>query len=114
MSSALFVDVEADFHARVPVVLCRDKNWWAALSFNQFTKCKKSGGVSLLLTDLLRKHVHKQSTDPKLMFSSTVALSAKSVLVMRMPIKPQPIWLPCPPGSLSCCPWFWVCGAGLG
>lgn len=40
VSSALFVDVEADFHARVPVVLCKDKNWWAALSSNQFTKCR--------------------------------------------------------------------------
>lgn len=32
VSSALFVDVEADFHARVPVVLCKDKSWWAAVS----------------------------------------------------------------------------------
>lgn len=30
LSSALFVDLEADFHARVPVVICKEKNRWAS------------------------------------------------------------------------------------
>lgn len=28
--SALFVDLEADFHARVPVVICKEKKRWVA------------------------------------------------------------------------------------
>lgn len=28
MSSALFVELEADFHARVPVVICKEEKRW--------------------------------------------------------------------------------------
>lgn len=30
MSSALFVELEADFHARVPVVICKEKKRWVS------------------------------------------------------------------------------------
>lgn len=34
LSSALFVDLEADFHARVPVVICKEKNRCVSLVDN--------------------------------------------------------------------------------
>lgn len=38
--SALFVDLEADFHARVPVVICKDKKRCKPLS------CSDTGYLS--------------------------------------------------------------------
>lgn len=35
LSSALFVDLEADFHARVPVVICKEKRRWVSLTVVQ-------------------------------------------------------------------------------
>lgn len=35
VSLALFVDLEADFHARVPVVICKEKNRWVSISSNK-------------------------------------------------------------------------------
>lgn len=42
MSSALFVDVEADFHARVPVVLCKDRNRCGGGAFSSLSTIIKA------------------------------------------------------------------------
>lgn len=131
MSSALFIDLEADFHARVPVVICKEKSRWIFLtitgSLDFSCKMYKSNSKVMLFeifmmiinntTQKCFSHTSTRATNRewkvKLLFFSTVASSAKSVQGMKTRSRPRPIFLLYPGASHSSSPLFWASDDGL-
>lgn len=62
LSSALFVDLEADFHARVPVVICKEKKRYLRVDVVCFGFCYPHIKKTVAYIRVVLPHVQEQLT----------------------------------------------------